>query len=278
MYSCLSVLVNEINFLDVKKIEDTELSRKIFPSLRRPDYDLVTSIIYEKELSTLTPNQVLNKVIADELRNGIKPRDPPSSPTQSALACKQAKMLKKLAIKGSSSEEEEEEASTSSSNDEKEEMHPKPLKQVKIMNKRLKKINVIGFMVFLKDGPYHQLLKVEKIKFKKEKKQKKEEEKHKHEAFATFGEWIGTRSAQPEHHSGREDEHRSRAPGSTRPREEAPEQEQKNKNKVGFTSCETGAPEQSTRSTNNGRLVPHRLTAEHHGGRRVNKRTRELQI
>jgi hypothetical protein len=42
----------------------------------------------------MTPNQVLNKVIARELHNGIKPREPPSSPTHSALASKQAKMLK----------------------------------------------------------------------------------------------------------------------------------------------------------------------------------------
>ncbi|RLN12513.1 hypothetical protein C2845_PM09G01270 [Panicum miliaceum] len=92
-------------------------------------------------------------------------------------------MLKKLSIKGSSSEEEEEEASTSSSNDEKEEMNPKLLKQAKITNKSLKKINMMGYMVFLKDGPHHQLMKIEKVKYKKEKKPK-------HEAFATFGEWV----------------------------------------------------------------------------------------
>jgi hypothetical protein len=68
----------------------------------------VTSILYEKELKIMTSNQVLNKVITHELRNGIKPKEPASSPTHSALASKQAKMLKKLAIKGSSSEEEDE--------------------------------------------------------------------------------------------------------------------------------------------------------------------------
>ena len=69
MYSRLNTLVNEINSLDVKKIEDLELIRKILHSLRRPDYDLVTTILYEKYLNTMTPNQVLNKVIAHELRN-----------------------------------------------------------------------------------------------------------------------------------------------------------------------------------------------------------------
>ena len=68
MYSRLNILVNEINSLDVKKIYDLELIRKILHSLRRPEYDLVITILYEKEINTLTPNQVLNKVIAHELR------------------------------------------------------------------------------------------------------------------------------------------------------------------------------------------------------------------
>src|SRR6185312_66263 len=171
MYSRLNTLVNEINSLGVKQIEDLKLIRKILHSLRRPNYDLVTTILYEKELNTLTPNQVLNKVIAHELRNDIKAKAPSFSPTHSALACKHLKKLKKIAIKGSSSDEEEDNARSSSSDD-KEPMHPNLYKQVKKMNKCLKKINSMGYMVFLKDGHHHQLMKVEKM-FKK-KQQKKE--------------------------------------------------------------------------------------------------------
>ena len=47
----------------------------------------------------------------------------------------------------------------------------------------------MGYMVFLKDGPHHQLMKVEK-KFKKNKEKK--EKKPKHESFATFGEWVSS--------------------------------------------------------------------------------------
>jgi len=185
MYSRLNTLVNEINCLGVKQIEDLELIRKILHSLRRPDYDLVTTIIYEKELNTMISNQVLNKVIAHELRNDIKTKAPSFSPTHNALACKQLKKLKKMAIKGSSSDEEEEDAK-SSSNDEKEPMNPNLYKQVKKMNKCLKEINSMEYMVFLKDGPHHQLMKVEK-KFKKNKQKK--EKKPKHESYAVFGEW-----------------------------------------------------------------------------------------
>jgi len=55
------------------------------------------------------------------------------------------------------------------------------------MNKCLKEINSMGYMVFFKDGPHHQLMKVEK-KFKKNKQKK--EKKPKHESFAIFGEWV----------------------------------------------------------------------------------------
>ena len=150
MYSRLNTLVNEINSLGVKQIEDLELIRKILHSLRKPDYDLVTTILYEKDLTTMTPNQVLNKVIAHELRNDIKTKALSSSPTHSALACKQLKKLKKMAIKDSSSDEEEEDARSSSSYD-KEPMHPNLYKQVKKMNKCLKKINSMG-VYYLSQG------------------------------------------------------------------------------------------------------------------------------
>jgi len=181
MYSRLNILVNEINALGVKSIEDKELIRKMLHSLRRPEYDLVTTILYVKDLSTMTPNKVLNKVTAHELRNDIKPRAPPSSPTHSALTSKQDRLLKKMAIKISSSEKEE---SQCTSSDEDEVMTPKLYKQVKIMNKSLKKINLMGYMVFLKDGSHHQLMKVER-RFKKKK-----EKKPKEEAFVILGEWT----------------------------------------------------------------------------------------
>ena len=121
----------------------------------------------------MTPNKVLNKVIAYELRHDIKSRVPPPSPIHSALACKQIKKLKEMAIKGSSSEEEEEEACQNSSNDEKEPMDPNLYVQVKKMNKYLQEINLIEYIVFLKDGHHHQLMKVEK-RFKKKKRKEEE--------------------------------------------------------------------------------------------------------
>jgi len=66
-------------------------------------------------------------------------------------------------------------------------MNPNLYIQVKKMNKYLKEINSMGYMVFLKDGPHHQQMKVER-RFKK--KEQKKEKKPQHESFAIFCEWI----------------------------------------------------------------------------------------
>jgi hypothetical protein len=68
MYSCLNVLVNEINALGVKNITDLNINRKILQSLRKPDYDLVKAIIYEKKLEDLKPSHILSKIISHELQ------------------------------------------------------------------------------------------------------------------------------------------------------------------------------------------------------------------
>jgi hypothetical protein len=67
IYSRLNVLVNEINALGVKDITDLNINRKILQSLRKPDYDLVKAIIYEKKLEELKPSNILSKIMAYEL-------------------------------------------------------------------------------------------------------------------------------------------------------------------------------------------------------------------
>ena len=49
MYSRLNILVNEINSLGVKKIDDLELIRKILHSLQRSDYNLVITILMRRK-------------------------------------------------------------------------------------------------------------------------------------------------------------------------------------------------------------------------------------
>jgi hypothetical protein len=52
------VLVNEINALGVKDIMDLNINHRILQSLRKPDYDLVKAIIYEKKLKDLKSHHI----------------------------------------------------------------------------------------------------------------------------------------------------------------------------------------------------------------------------
>jgi hypothetical protein len=74
MYSRLNVLVNEINALGVKNITDLNINRKILQSLRKPDYDLVKAMIYEKKLEELKPSHILSKIMEHELQIMPKPK------------------------------------------------------------------------------------------------------------------------------------------------------------------------------------------------------------
>jgi hypothetical protein len=94
------VLVNEINALGVKDIMDLNINRKILQSLRKPDYDLVKAIIYEKKLEDLKPSHILSKIMAHELQlmpkskkaPQEKPQEPSSPTTSHALSSRQEKM------------------------------------------------------------------------------------------------------------------------------------------------------------------------------------------
>jgi hypothetical protein len=106
MYSHLNVLVNEINALGVKDITDFNINRKILQSLRKHDYDLVKTIIYEKMLEDLKPSHILSKIMAHELQLMLKskkalqekPQEPSSPTTSHALSSQQEKMLNRMLL------------------------------------------------------------------------------------------------------------------------------------------------------------------------------------
>ena len=47
MYSRLNILVNEINALGLNQVEDWEINRKILRSIRKPDYDIINSLLLQ---------------------------------------------------------------------------------------------------------------------------------------------------------------------------------------------------------------------------------------
>ena len=94
MYSRLNTLVNEINALGLNQLKDEEINRKILRSLRKPDYDIINTLLQKEDLVKLTPNQVINQIIAHEysMRMTKKEQESTSSSSHESLAAKLIKL------------------------------------------------------------------------------------------------------------------------------------------------------------------------------------------
>src|SRR5437667_848052 len=67
MNSRLNVLVEEIKALNVKKITDEDVVRKIISILPRPEYQIITTLLRQEDLESMTPADVLGRIAAHEL-------------------------------------------------------------------------------------------------------------------------------------------------------------------------------------------------------------------
>jgi hypothetical protein len=180
MYSRLNVLVNEINALGVKDITDLNINRKILQSLGKPDYDLVKATIYEKKLEDLKPSHILSKIMAYELQlmpkskkaPQEKPQEPSSPTTSHALSSQQGKVFSRLATHGSSSEDDGDDGDNEASSDE--EVESMVAEYVKKIFKYVKKVNMYGYNIHLREGRHYQHIKFTKIEHKPKKKVVKE--------------------------------------------------------------------------------------------------------
>ena len=103
MYSRLNTLVNEINVLGLNQVDDGEINRKILRSLRKPDYNIINTILQKEDLVKLTPNQVINQIIAHEYSMGM------TSSKKSLTAKNSCKHQPRRQDSSSSSESEQEE-------------------------------------------------------------------------------------------------------------------------------------------------------------------------
>jgi hypothetical protein len=181
MYSRLNVLVNEINALGVKNITDLNINHKILQSLRKPDYDLVKAIIYEKKLEELKPSHILSKIMAHELQimpnskkaPQEKPQEPSSPTTSHALSSQQEKVMSRMATHGSSSEDDCNDGDDEDSSSD-EEVESMVSEYVKKIFKYVKKVNMYDYNIQLREGRHHQHIKFTKIEHKPKKKVVKE--------------------------------------------------------------------------------------------------------
>jgi hypothetical protein len=196
MYSRLNVLVNEINALGVKDITDLNINRKILQSLRKPDYDLVKAIIYEKKLEELKTSHILSKIIAHELQIMPMSKKAPqeklqesSSPTTShALSSQQETVLSRMATHGSSSEDDGDDGGDEDSSSD-EEVESMVAEYVKKIFKYVKRVNMYGYNIHLREGRHHQHIKFTKIEHKPKKKVVKER-RPRQEATIAVREWT----------------------------------------------------------------------------------------
>jgi hypothetical protein len=62
MYSHLNLIINEINSIDITKLDDADIVRKIISLLPQQRYGSIITILHNMEhLSTMTPTIVIGK-------------------------------------------------------------------------------------------------------------------------------------------------------------------------------------------------------------------------
>src|SRR5438105_9908161 len=112
MYSRLNVLVEEIKALNVKKITDEDVVRKIISILPRPEYQVIATLLRQEDLENMTPADALGRIAAHELYklDGILATS--STPSKNlALKVEHEPRRKKVAKEDSSYDEDNEDIS-----------------------------------------------------------------------------------------------------------------------------------------------------------------------
>jgi hypothetical protein len=102
-----------------------------------------------------------------------KPQEPSSPTTSYALSSQQEKMLSRMATYGSSSEDDGDNGDDGDSSRD-EEVESMVSEYVKKIFKYVKKVNMYGYNIHLREGRHHQHIKFTKIEHKPKKKVVKE--------------------------------------------------------------------------------------------------------
>jgi hypothetical protein len=155
IYCRLNLIINELNSIDINKLGDTDIVRKIISLLPQQRYGSIITILHNMEdFSTMTPTIVIGKIAAFEMSRKICRVEEPTSSKPYAFAYDERKGKKKALTPSSSSEEEEEEESddgednqpsTSSSEDE------ETIRHVGKVMWMIRKINLMGVPLQVED-------------------------------------------------------------------------------------------------------------------------------
>ena len=88
MYSCLNVLVEEVNGLGLTQMQPSDVMRKILSILPIDKYGHIVMVLHQGDLSIATPTQILGKINAHEIYMHITPQDDSSFTKKKDLAFK----------------------------------------------------------------------------------------------------------------------------------------------------------------------------------------------
>ena len=109
------LIINELHSIGLTKLDDANIVRKIIFVLPQKKYASIITILHIMEdLSTMTPDVVIDKIVAFEMSRKIGQEEASSSSKGKALACSEKKKMKDKQVGTSSSssslsEDEEEE-------------------------------------------------------------------------------------------------------------------------------------------------------------------------
>jgi hypothetical protein len=117
MYSRLNLIINELNSIEINKLGDANIVRKIISLLPQQRYGSIITILHNMDdLSTMAPTILIGKIASFEMSQKMGQEEPTSSRPYT-FACDENKGKKKAPTPSSSGEEEEEEECDDDEND-----------------------------------------------------------------------------------------------------------------------------------------------------------------
>jgi hypothetical protein len=106
MYSCLNLITNGLNYIEINKLGDADIVIKIISLLPQQKYGSIITILYNLEdLSEMTLTLVIEKIVAFEMSRKMGQEEATSS-TPYPFSCDENKKDKKKAPSSSSFGEE----------------------------------------------------------------------------------------------------------------------------------------------------------------------------
>ena len=92
MYSRLNLIINELHLIRLTKLDDADIVRKIISVLPQKKYASIITILHNIEnLSTMTPDIVIGKIVTFEMSRKMGQDEASSSSKGKALACSEKK-------------------------------------------------------------------------------------------------------------------------------------------------------------------------------------------